>query len=133
MRTYKANHFADPDNHSFNDCIRKVTLSDREDVTPDEVDLNIDSMIPDHYVLLVGFPCQPFLIAGVSKKMRLAGFMALTARHRALCFSMSLAFLKLNDLLPDYYRRDRPITKTINNSSHEGLPELAGFKVDLAI
>ena len=26
--------------------------------------------IPDHDVLLVGFPCQPFSIAGVSKKMR---------------------------------------------------------------
>jgi DNA (cytosine-5)-methyltransferase 1 len=68
MRTYKANHFADPDNHSFNDDIREVTLSDREDVTPDEVNLNIDSMIPDHDVLLAGFPCQPFSIAGVSKK-----------------------------------------------------------------
>jgi DNA (cytosine-5)-methyltransferase 1 len=67
VRTYKANHYADP-SHSFNDDIRKVTLSDRTDVSASEVDLNIDLMIPDHDVLLAGFPCQPFSIAGVSKK-----------------------------------------------------------------
>ncbi|MFC7421869.1 DNA (cytosine-5-)-methyltransferase [Iodobacter arcticus] len=67
VRTYKANHYADP-LHRFNDDIRKVTLSDRDDVTDDEVIQNIDRMIPDHDVLLAGFPCQPFSIAGVSKK-----------------------------------------------------------------
>lgn len=68
VRTYKANHYADPAFHSFNDDIRKVTLSDRDDVSEAEVRLNIDSVIPEHDVLLAGFPCQPFSIAGVSKK-----------------------------------------------------------------
>lgn len=68
VRTYKANHYADPLAHTFNDDIRKITLSDQEDVDPGEVDRNIDRMIPDHEVLLAGFPCQPFSIAGVSKK-----------------------------------------------------------------
>jgi DNA (cytosine-5)-methyltransferase 1 len=68
LRTYKANNFADPALHSFNDDIRKVTLSDREDVTDEEVKQNIHRMVPDHDVLLAGFPCQPFSIAGVSKK-----------------------------------------------------------------
>jgi DNA (cytosine-5)-methyltransferase 1 len=68
VRTYKANHHADPAFHRFNDDIRKVTLSEREDASEDEVRENINSMIPDHDVLLAGFPCQPFSIAGVSKK-----------------------------------------------------------------
>lgn len=68
VRTYKANHYADPVHHIFNDDIRKVTLSDDEYVTLDQVAANIHKMIPDHDVLLAGFPCQPFSIAGVSKK-----------------------------------------------------------------
>lgn len=68
LKTYKANHYADPGFHSFNEDIREVTLSHKEDVSPDEAALNIDRIIPDHDVLLAGFPCQPFSIAGVSKK-----------------------------------------------------------------
>ena len=68
MRTYKANHYSDPASHSFNDDIRKVTLSDREDVSEADIRKSIDSTVPDHDVLLAGFPCQPFSIAGVSKK-----------------------------------------------------------------
>lgn len=68
MRTYKANHYSDPAAHRFNDDIRKVTLSDREDATEEDIRRSIDEGIPDHDVLLAGFPCQPFSIAGVSKK-----------------------------------------------------------------
>jgi len=68
VRTYKANHYSDPASHSFNDDIRKVTLSDNEDATEEEVIASIQQHIPDHDVLLAGFPCQPFSIAGVSKK-----------------------------------------------------------------
>ncbi len=67
VRTYKANHYSAPD-HVFNKDIREVTLSDRDYVTEDEVVANIRKMIPAHDVLLAGFPCQPFSIAGVSKK-----------------------------------------------------------------
>ena len=31
----------------------------------------IDEIIPDHYILTAGFPCQPFSLAGVSKKQSL--------------------------------------------------------------
>lgn len=67
VRTYKANHYNHPE-HVFNEDIREVTLSDREDVSEEEAYSHIDSKIPDHDVLLAGFPCQPFSIAGVSKK-----------------------------------------------------------------
>ena len=68
VRTYKANFYSDPDCHSFNDDIRNITLSDQEDVSEDLAERHIDQMIPQHDVLLAGFPCQPFSIAGVSKK-----------------------------------------------------------------
>ena len=68
VRTYKANNYSDPEAHSFNGDIRQVTLSDKEDATELQISKSIHMMVPDHDVLLAGFPCQPFSIAGVSKK-----------------------------------------------------------------
>lgn len=68
VRTYKANHYCDPARHHFNLDIRSVTLSDKPEVSEDEAYRHIDREIPDHDVLLAGFPCQPFSLAGVSKK-----------------------------------------------------------------
>ncbi|MCD9122289.1 DNA (cytosine-5-)-methyltransferase [Cupriavidus sp. UGS-1] len=68
VRTYKANHFCDPERHRFNLDIRDITLSNRPNVTEEEAYRNIDREIPNHDVLLAGFPCQPFSVAGVSKK-----------------------------------------------------------------
>ncbi|MGF6180581.1 DNA (cytosine-5)-methyltransferase 1 [Massilia sp. UYP32] len=68
VRTYKANHYSDEKFHKFNTDIRKITLSENESISEEEAYKNIDKEIPDHDVLLAGFPCQPFSIAGVSKK-----------------------------------------------------------------
>lgn len=67
-RTYLANHYCDPDEHVFNHDIRDVTLSAQTDISEEQAYAHIDHAIPDHEVLLAGFPCQPFSLAGVSKK-----------------------------------------------------------------
>ncbi|MCV9880617.1 DNA cytosine methyltransferase [Brenneria izbisi] len=68
IRTYKANWYCDPEHHIFNSDIREITLSNEHSVSEKEAYKNIDCEIPDHDVLLAGFPCQPFSLAGVSKK-----------------------------------------------------------------
>lgn len=68
VRTYKANHYCDSTLHRFNLDIRELTLSNCEEVSESVAYQHIDASIPDHDVLLAGFPCQPFSIAGVSKK-----------------------------------------------------------------
>lgn len=55
VKTYKANFRPE---HDVLGDIREVTK------TPERV----AAMVPDHDVLVAGFPCQPFSIAGVSKK-----------------------------------------------------------------
>ncbi|WP_218395745.1 DNA (cytosine-5-)-methyltransferase [Alteromonas lipotrueae] len=68
VRTYKANHYSDPQEHIFNEDIREVTLSENEDIPEETADQHIRQTIPEYDVLLAGFPCQPFSLAGVSKK-----------------------------------------------------------------
>lgn len=68
VRTYKANWYNDESHHRFNQDIREVTLSGNPQIADAEAYAHIDEQIPDHDVLLAGFPCQPFSLAGVSKK-----------------------------------------------------------------
>ncbi|GGY95139.1 DNA cytosine methyltransferase [Shewanella fodinae] len=68
VRTYKANWYNDDKEHVFNLDIREITLSNDESISEEEAYINIDQEVPDHDVLLAGFPCQPFSLAGVSKK-----------------------------------------------------------------
>lgn len=68
LRTYKANYYSDPTYHRFNEDIRDVTLSQNDEISEQEAYAHINQAVPDHDILLAGFPCQPFSIAGVSKK-----------------------------------------------------------------
>jgi DNA (cytosine-5)-methyltransferase 1 len=70
-QTYRAN-FPD-DDHEIADDIREVAEKD----------------IPPHDVLLAGFPCQPFSIAGVSKKN------ALNRPHGFACEAQGTLFFEL--------------------------------------
>jgi DNA (cytosine-5)-methyltransferase 1 len=105
VRTYKANHYCDPAFHKFNDDIRKVTRSDREDITENEAYRLIDAEIPDHDVLLAGFPCQPFSIAGVSKKN------ALGRAHGFECKTQGTLFFDVARIL----RAKRPAAFVLEN------------------
>ncbi|MEN5015146.1 DNA cytosine methyltransferase [Erwinia sp. Eh17-17] len=68
VRTYKANWYCDEQQHRFNQDIRDVTLSGDAGVGEEQAYQHIRQQVPDHDVLLAGFPCQPFSLAGVSKK-----------------------------------------------------------------
>lgn len=63
VKTYLANYHC---GHSVHGDIKEITQP--KGTTKKAVCTHIDKSIPDHDVLLAGFPCQPFSIAGVSKK-----------------------------------------------------------------
>lgn len=88
VRTYKANWFNDAQEHTFNLDIREVTLSDKPEVPENDAYAYINEHVPDHDVLLAGFPCQPFSLAGVSKKNRSGARMVSNVRLRERFSSM---------------------------------------------
>ncbi len=88
VRTYKANHYCDPATHHFNEDIRDITLSHQEGVSDEAAAEHIRQHIPEHDVLLAGFPCQPFSLAGVSKRTRSGGRTVLPAIPVVRCSLM---------------------------------------------
>lgn len=79
--TYAAN-FPVREDHPFYGDIREVTASDAK-----------LRAIPDHDVLVAGFPCQPFSIAGVSKKN------ALGDAHGFACEAQGTLFFDVAEVL----------------------------------
>ena len=57
----------------------------------DDITKVVAESIPDHDILVAGFPCQPFSIAGVSKKQSLGRATGSKTRPRALCFLTCVA------------------------------------------
>ncbi len=65
QKTYKANWGSCPE-HKFIADIKEISQPPGK--TGNQQANHISKVVPDHDVLLAGFPCQPFSIAGVSKK-----------------------------------------------------------------
>lgn len=70
--------------------------------------------IPDHDVLLAGFPCQPFSIAGVSKKN------ALGRKHGFECETQGTLFFDIERVIAARQPRAFVLENVKNLASHDG-------------
>jgi len=114
VRTYKANWYCDPAEHQFNEDIRDVTLSHKTDVSDSEAAAHIRRVIPQHDVLLAGFPCQPFSLAGVSKKN------AMGRAHGFACDTQGTLFFDVARII-DACRPAIFVLENVKNlKSHDG-------------
>ncbi|CDX38511.1 DNA cytosine methylase [Mesorhizobium plurifarium] len=72
------------------------------------------SKVPEHDVLLAGFPCQPFSIAGVSKKN------SLNRPHGFLCDTQGTLFFDAAQIIA-YWRPKAFVLENVKNlESHDG-------------
>ena len=100
VRTYLANHYCD---HPVHGDIREITQPTGLDRTAAR--RHINQQIPDHDILLAGFPCQPFSIAGVSKKN------ALGRAHGFECETQGTLFFDIARII----EAKRPIAILLEN------------------
>jgi DNA (cytosine-5)-methyltransferase 1 len=96
QKTYLAN-FPETSNHTF---IGDITKVDERDV-------------PDHEILLAGFPCQPFSIAGVSKKN------ALGRPHGFECTTQGTLFFDVARILAEKKPKAFLLENVKNLFSHD--------------
>lgn len=94
--SYEAN-FSDGPEHLFASDIREVALED----------------IPRHDLLLAGFPCQPFSIAGVSKKN------ALGKPHGFSCLEQGNLFFNVADIIASHRPAAFILENVKNLRSHD--------------
>ncbi|MGI9361486.1 MAG: DNA (cytosine-5-)-methyltransferase [Parasphingorhabdus sp.] len=71
-------------------------------------------MIPEHDVLLAGFPCQPFSIAGVSKKN------AMGRPHGFLCDTQGTLFFDTAQIIAHHRPAAFVLENVKNLASHDG-------------
>lgn len=120
QQTYIANFRDDPSKHKLAGDIRPYAKD--------------PSKVPGHDVLLAGFPCQPFSIAGVSKKN------ALGRPHGFLCDTQGTLFHDLAKILKHHRPAAFVLENVKNLESHDGgktfatimhvLREELGYQVD---
>lgn len=97
--TYSAN-FADSEDHEFAGDIRPYA--------------DAPERVPKHDVLLAGFPCQPFSIAGVSKKNSLG------RPHGFLCDTQGTLFYDLAKIIK-YHQPSAFLLENVKNlERHDG-------------
>lgn len=94
QKTYSENY---PDGHSINGDITNIAAHE----------------IPDHDVLLAGFPCQPFSIAGVSKKN------ALGRAHGFACETQGTLFFDVARIIAEKQPRAFLLENVKNLVSHD--------------
>jgi DNA (cytosine-5)-methyltransferase 1 len=99
-QTYAANFHDDPSSHEF-----------AEDVRPYAEE---PWRVPEHDVLLAGFPCQPFSIAGVSKKN------ALGRPHGFLCDTQGTLFYDLAKIIAFHEPSAFLLENVKNLERHDG-------------
>ena len=92
-RNFRDNHVVHGDVRQFSDC-------------PD--------LVPEHDVLLAGFPCQPFSIAGVSKKN------ALGRPHGFLCDTQGTLFFDTARIIAHHRPAAFVLENVKNLKSHDG-------------
>lgn len=94
--TYSLNF---PDNHRINGDVREFSKN------PD--------LIPEHDVLLAGFPCQPFSLAGVSKKNSLG------RPHGFLCDTQGTLFFDTAQIIAHHRPAAFVLENVKNLESHD--------------
>lgn len=80
------------------------------------------SLVPAHDVLLAGFPCQPFSLAGVSKKN------ALGRPHGFLCDTQGTLFFDLAQIIAHCQPKAFLLENVKNLESHDGGKTFATIK-----
>ncbi len=119
QKTYRANYPSD--SHPVSGDITKVDTHN----------------VPDHDVLLAGFPCQPFSIAGVSKKNSLG------RAHGFECDTQGTLFFDVARIIADKQPKAFLLENVKNLKSHDKgktfkvikktLEEDLGYKIDVRI
>ncbi len=109
LQTYRAN-FGNEDEKIQSD-IREITAASDD---AEENSRSIEEHIPDHDVLLAGFPCQPFSLAGVSKKNSLG------RDHGFLCEAQGTLFFDVARIIELKRPRAFLLENVKNLRSHDG-------------
>lgn len=91
----------------------RANFPDLHPITGDITEID-EKSIPDHDVLLAGFPCQPFSIAGVSKKN------ALGRAHGFHCKTQGTLFFDVARIIKEKQPKVFLLENVKNLASHDG-------------